>query len=113
MSEIKKIAVIGTSDTVLPFRSIGAEAFEVETSEQLVDALRKAAEQKTFGIIFVEENLAESVLEVISDVNEQHRETAVTLIPGASGGIGLAVKSLSSQVTRAIGMDIFTQKGGN
>lgn len=113
MSVHKKIAVIGSSDTVLPFRSIGAESFEVETSAELAETLQKISEQETFGIIFVEETLAESVQDVISSINDRYRGLAITPIPGTSGEGNIALQRLSAQVTRAIGIDIFAQKGGN
>ncbi|MGL5955129.1 MAG: V-type ATP synthase subunit F [Brevinema sp.] len=109
----KKIAVIGSPDTVLPFRSIGAESFEVQTAEELADTLKKIVRQETFGIIFIEENLAESVLDVVADINNQYRGVAVTPIPGTTGEGSISLQRLSAQVTRAIGIDIFAQKGGN
>ncbi|MGL4394203.1 MAG: V-type ATP synthase subunit F [Brevinema sp.] len=112
MSELKKIAVIGNADTVLPFRSIGAESFDVETSDQLLDTLRQLTDQGTFGIIFIEETLAEPVFDSISKINDQYRGIAITPIPGTTGEGGIALKNLGSQVTRAIGIDIFAQKGG-
>ena len=113
MSEYKKIAVIGATDTVLPFRSIGAESFEVETAIELAEKLQEIAKQGTFGIIFVEESLAEPVIDVIAAVNDQYRGVAVTPIPGTTGDGGLALARLRTQVTRAIGIDIFAQKGGS
>ena len=113
MSEYKKIAVIGSPDTVLPFRSIGAESFEVETSAELAEILQKLVEQDTFGIIFVEETLAEPVLDIISSMNDQYRGVAITPIPGTTGDKSIALQRLGAQVTRAIGIDIFAQKGGS
>lgn len=112
MSERKKIAVVGNPDTVLPFRSIGADSFEVETSEQLLETVRKLALEGSFGIIFIEENLAEPVIDMISKINDEYRGVAITPIPGTTGEGGVALKRLGAQVTRAIGIDIFAQKGG-
>ncbi|MGL4560889.1 MAG: V-type ATP synthase subunit F [Brevinema sp.] len=112
MSDHKKIAVVGNADTVLPFRSIGVESFEVETSDQLLDIVRKITDQGTFGIIFVEETLVEPVIDIIAKINDQHRGVAITPIPGTTGEGGIALKRLGAQVTRAIGIDIFAQKGG-
>ncbi len=109
----KKIAVIGSPDTVLPFRSIGAESFEVETPAELAETLKKIAQQDTFGIIFVEEGLSEPVLDVVAAMNDQYRGVAITPIPGTTGEGGIALQRLGAQVTRAIGIDIFAQKGGN
>ena len=50
MTEYKKIAVIGNPDTVLPFRSIGAESFEVETTAELAEILQKIVEQVLLGL---------------------------------------------------------------
>lgn len=113
MSESKKIAVLGGPDTVLPFRSIGAEAYQVDTPEELAQTLRKLADEGKHGIIFVEENLGAPVAEVIASINNQYRGLSVTPIPGTTGQGGWALKRLTSQVTRAIGMDIFAQNGGN
>lgn len=113
MSEHRKIGVIGSSDTVLPFRSIGAEAFEAEDSVQAIEILKEIVAQGVFGIILVEENLAESILGAISEINHQHRDVAIISIPSISCASGVALKNLSAQVIRAIGMDIFAQKGGN
>lgn len=109
----KKIAVIGGQDTVLPFRTIGADSFPAESSQELAEMLRRLASEGSYGIIFVEENLAESVMDVVRDVNNHYRDVSVTPIPGASGQGGIALKRLGEQVTRAIGIDIFAQKGGN
>ncbi len=84
MSEHKKIAVIGSPDTALPFRSIGAESFEVESPEELAETLRKIVQQDTFGIIFVEEGLAAPVMDVVASVNDIYRGVAITPIPGTS-----------------------------
>lgn len=113
MSEHKKIAVIGSPDTVLPFRSIGAESFEVDTAAELAEKLREITGQGTFGIIFVEETLAEPVIDIVVAINNQYRGVAVTPIPGTTGEGSIALQRLSTQVTRAIGIDIFAQKGGN
>lgn len=113
MSESKKIAVIGSSDMILPFRSIGAESFEVETPAELAETLKKIVKQNTFGIIFIEETLTEPILDIITTINDQYRGVAITPIPGTTGEGGIALKRLSAQVTRAIGIDIFAQKGGN
>lgn len=113
MSEYKKIAVIGNPDTVLPFRSIGAESFEVSTAEEMIEILRKITQEGTFGIIFVEETIAELVFDTIATINDQYRGVAITPIPGTTGEGGVALSRLSAQVTRAIGIDIFAQKGGN
>lgn len=113
MSESKKIAVLGSPDTVLPFRSIGAETHQVESPEELAQVLRRLADEGKYGIIFIEENLGAPVADVITSINNQYRGLSVTPIPGTSGQGGWALKRLTSQVTRAIGMDIFAQNGGN
>ncbi len=113
MSDNKKIAVIGSPDIAVPFRSIGAESFEVSSSEELAETLRKVAQEDAFGIVFVEEGLAASVMDVVASVNDRHRGVAITVIPGTTGESGVALQRLSSQVTRAIGIDIFAQRGGN
>lgn len=109
----KKIAVIGSQDTVLPFRTIGADSFQAESSQELAEMLRRLASEGIYGIIFVEENLAESVIDVVADINNHYRDVSVTPIPGASVQGGIALKRLGKQVTRAIGIDIFAQKGGS
>ena len=113
MSDNKKIAVIGAPDTVLPFRSIGAEAHQVESPEEAAQVLRKLADDGSYGIIFLEETFGAHIGDIISSINNQYRGLSITPIPGTTGRGGWALERLTSQVTRAIGMDIFAQKGGN
>lgn len=112
MQDSKKIAIIGSPDTALPFQAIGADSYHADTAERAENLLDEVI-LKSYGIIYIEEAYARVFNDKIARLNNAYHRVAVTVIPGSKGGEDLAVKKLGRLVKKAIGMDIFADKGGN
>ena len=105
----KKIAIIGTADTILPFKAIGADGFSANDSEMAENLLENLI-LKNYGIIYIEEAYALDFAEKITRLNFAHRNVAITVIAGSKGGSGAASEKIAGLVKRAIGIDIFADK---
>ncbi|OHD55838.1 MAG: hypothetical protein A2Y33_14490 [Spirochaetes bacterium GWF1_51_8] len=109
MPDSHKIAVIGTTDTIMPFRAIGAQGYEAsdaKTAESILDDLL----QGQFGIIYIEEAFANEFSDRIMRLNNTHRNVSITSVPGSKGGTGVSMAKIRTLVKRAIGIDIFGEK---
>lgn len=106
----KKIAIIGSTDTTLPFSAIGAETFAVSDSEKAEKKLREILPSRKFGIVFVEEAMAVDFADEIKALNELYRDVSITSIAGSQGSLGRSVEKIQGYVKKAIGLDIFAQK---
>jgi V/A-type H+-transporting ATPase subunit F len=105
----KKIAIIGTADTVLPFKAIGVDGYAAEDTKK-ADIMLDDLMVQNYGIIFVEEAYAKDFSDKIQRLNFSHREVSIIVLPGSKGGEGLAKEKLAGLVKRAIGIDIFAVK---
>lgn len=109
----KKIAIIGTYDTILPFRAIGTDGFEVNDPDQAFEKLNEILKKHEYGIIYIEEAYTDKYQEEIRNMNEKYHDVSITAIAGSKGGTGKSVEKIRNYVKRAIGIDIFAEKGGN
>lgn len=108
MSFIKRIAIIGSIDTVLPFKSIGLNDFPVSSSKEAEDILKKII-REDYGIIYIEESFAKEFLNVIYELNKEDQNIVLSIIPGAKGGGNFSLQKLRLSIKRAIGMDILNE----
>lgn len=103
-----KIAVLGDRDSVLGFKALGLDIFPVEGVEegrQTLHKLAKTGSQTEYAIIYVTEQLAQSIRADI-DRYKTSVTPAVILIPGKGGSLGLGAQALQRAVERAVGADI-------
>jgi V/A-type H+-transporting ATPase subunit F len=98
----KKIAVIGDKDSVLAFKAIGLDVFAVSTDEEAKDAIKNV---KGYGIVFITEDIAERIDDVIERYKAQTLP-AIIPIPSGSGSTGYGISKVKKDVERAIGSDI-------
>ena len=102
-----KTAIIGSGESVLAFQAGGVEAFPVQGEKQARETLRKLA--KTHSVIFLTDELALPLNDLINRMNEQPYPIVVT-IPSANGSSGYAVKKMKEEMERALGVDILFQR---
>ncbi len=105
-----KIAVIGDKDSILGFRTIGVDTFPVTGSEAALSALKKLVAEE-YGVIFITEELAAELEEIIADLNKRYLP-AVVLIPNSQGTLGIGIRQIKNNVEKAIGADILFRKEG-
>ena len=107
----KKIAVIGATDTILPFKAIGAIGFEAEDAKMAEDQLDDLVLQG-YGVIYIEEAYARTMADKLTKLNMVHRDMSITVIPGSKGGSDFASENTRQLVKKAIGIDILADKKG-
>ncbi len=105
-----KIAVIGDKDSILGFKTIGVETFSVTNSEAALAALKKIVAEE-YGVVFITEELARDLQDIIGDLNRRFLP-AVVLIPNSRGTLGLGIEQIRKNVEKAIGADILFKKEG-
>lgn len=108
MSKLYKIAAIGDKDSIVAFRAIGIDvfsAYEPKVARALVDDLAK----KDYGLIFITENIAQTIEETIQRYKSK-LVPAIILIPNNSGSLGIGMKDINKNVEKAVGSNIFANK---
>ena len=99
-----KIAILGNHDTVLGFKGLGIDARslnEKNFEERTVEVL----ENSDYAIVFIIEDWADRLAQVLNKYRSQPLPAIVTL-PPPSGTTGAALKNLKKIVEQAIGSDI-------
>lgn len=101
-----KIGVIGDKDSVLCFKAFGLDVFpvieiEAEENRKLIDRLAR----EDYGIIFITEQIAQSVSETI-DRYDKVMVPAIILIPSNAGSLGIGLNRIRKNVEKAVGINI-------
>lgn len=97
-----KVGVIGDRDSVLCFRAVGFEVFEVVSAKEAYDILKKI--KKDFAVIFV---ISEFYTQIKSEIDETEAALpAIISLPGKNGSDGSGLRELKTAVEKAVGADI-------
>lgn len=100
-----KIAVVGEKASVMGFRAVGFEVFEVQDAatetEQIIDRLTKDG----YGVVFITEQALSDAMHVM-DKYKNSKLPAIIPIPGRDGTMGIGMTNLHKSVERAVGADI-------
>lgn len=103
-----KTAVIGDRDSILGFKAIGMDVFDI-SGEKPATVLSECAKNQ-YAVIFV----TEDILHMIDDEMEKYSEVslpAIIPIPGNKGSKGLGMENIKKAAEKAIGADIlFNEK---
>ena len=99
-----KAAVIGQRDSILGFKGLGISIFSVKDGEEASRTLVAIAKDD-YAVIFISEDFAEGVEEILEDLRERPFPT-VTFIPGTKESRGLGMEKLRNNVRKAVGADI-------
>ena len=102
-----KIGAVGDRESVLAFKAFGLETVPADTPEEAKNAIRRM-EDEEFSIIFLTEQLAEGLPELITEYAEKP-SPAVIMIPGSKGSLGIGMAAISAAVEKAVGADIFAE----
>lgn len=105
------MAAIGSYESMLPFKAIGLDVVVIndENKDSLGIQLNRFAKSKKYAALFIEEILYSEFQEEVDEVNESS-DLCIIPVPNQSGSIGVGLKSISRNVERAVGMDIFGVK---
>ena len=105
---VNKIAVIGDKDSVMAFKAVGVEVFDATTVAE-AQALIKKLSQDRYAVLFLAENLAEQMPDVLSKAKAK-TFPAIVPIPTTEESSGFGMKSIKNDVEKAIGVDIIFNK---
>lgn len=105
---MKKIGVIGNSDSVKGFAALGLSIFEVDDAQTAAKTLRSLAEND-FAIIYITEYLFSQLGHEIDRYTES-KTPAIIPIPGTFGNTGIGMSNVSRSVERAVGSDILSDE---
>ncbi len=101
-----KVGVIGDTESVMGFLALGFTVAFANDADYAEVALKKMAADPSFAIIFLTENYAIPLTEVIDKYKDKPTPAIVT-IPSADGkGKGYGLDMLHKAVERAVGADI-------
>lgn len=104
----KKMAAVGSYDTVLPFQAVGIRPFVAETNEEVAAVVSRLT-RENYGVIFVEERQFVAQASLIDSLVQEYASSIIP-IPGIRGPIGVGLSAVRNSVERAVGMDIFSVK---
>ena len=100
-----KIAVLGKTDFVMPFTSLGLDTFTVEEgSEQISENAKQIIESK-YALIIVEEDIAKQTEEIFATVKNLALP-AILIVPFTTESTGYATKALGELLKTATGINI-------
>ena len=102
-----KIAVMGDSESVKGFSSVGLDIFPVD--KDIAKATFKKLSAGDFGIIYITDEYASLLAEEIAEFDEKMLP-AIIPIPGVKNNNGIGLSRLKASVEKAIGSDIIFNK---
>jgi vacuolar-type H+-ATPase subunit F/Vma7 len=99
------ITYIGPVGADFGFRLSGINTVACSSSDELVKQLKQLRASKQGGIVFVDEGLAEDVLDQVEALNEDTLP-AIMLLTNPSNPKRLAARKMDNLVVKAVGSDI-------
>ncbi|MDR1700736.1 MAG: V-type ATP synthase subunit F [Lachnoclostridium sp.] len=101
-----KIGVVGDKDSILCFKAFGFDIYsvlesETEENRKIIDKMAR----ENYGIIFVTEQVADSLSETIDRYNKE-LTPAIILIPSNAGSLGIGLNRIRDNVEKAVGINI-------
>ena len=105
MAATYRIAVVGDWDSVMGFRALGLETRSVTAPEEAREAIRDLAKDGDCGIIYLTEQLAKDLPDVLERYKDELRP-AIILIPGRAGSLGIGMDNIQKSIQRAVGIDL-------
>lgn len=100
-----KTAIIGDRDSVLGFMALGYGVFPAENVQEAEKLLRKLADTEEYAVIFVTENYAKDMNELIGKYADSLMP-AIIPVPGITGATGYGMAAMKAASEKAIGADI-------
>lgn len=99
-----KIGVVGDKDSVLAFKAIGIDVYDVYEKEEARRTIDRMA-MEDYAVIFVTEQIAKDLDETIERYNKA-MVPAIILIPSNQGSLNIGIKRVQDNVEKAVGVNI-------
>ena len=97
------IAVVGSIDSILAFKTVGFDVFGVNNEETTRNVLNKLLTQ--YKLILITDAYAKFVEDIILDTQTSAYPTVIIIPSGVDSG-NYALKQISQSVERALGVNI-------
>lgn len=98
----KEIAIIGPTEVVKPFLTLGINCYETQDIVQVNNLLKKIVTESKVGLLFIAESLAEKCQEEIDKIKSLTLP-AVFILPEFASQKRLGLKRLENVLAKAIG----------
>lgn len=102
---MSKICIIGDRDSVIGFMAVGFSVYEADSASKAGEILRALAKDEENAIIFISENYAMEIDDIISKYKSQPIP-AIIPIPSRDGSCGYGMESIKRASERALGANI-------
>ncbi len=99
-----KIGVIGNNNSILIYRMLGFDVFQIDSNEEASKKVDELADNE-YGVIYITEQVAENIADTIHKYDEELLP-AIILIPGHQGSRGIGKKRVQENVEKAVGQNI-------
>lgn len=106
---MKKIAIIGDRDTVLPFNILGIDTYIVNNDDLVQKNLKNIIDKlvnNKYYIIFITEEYSIIAKESI-DYYKNNEIPMITIIPAINKNLNIGINNISKNMEKAIGKNIF------
>jgi vacuolar-type H+-ATPase subunit F/Vma7 len=100
-----KVAVLGSSDFVLPFSALGVDTFAVEAERESIMETASEIIRQHYALIVVAENIAVMAEEAFENAVKK-AVPCVLVVPFATESEGFATNALSRALKMATGINI-------
>jgi len=100
-----KIAVLGNTDFVMPFSTIGLETFAVGSADEEILANAEKIVEGNYALVIVAENVAQTAEKVFS-AQRNKPLPCITVVPFTTEPTGIATEFLGDALRRATGINI-------
>lgn len=99
-----KIGVIGNDNSILIYRMLGFDVFQIANPMEASQKVNELAENE-YGVIYITEQVAENISETILKYDEKLLP-AIILIPDHTGSRGIGKQRVQENVEKAVGQNI-------
>jgi vacuolar-type H+-ATPase subunit F/Vma7 len=104
-----RVIVIGKHAAILPFKSVGVEPVDVESTDEAKQALRKIRETQEETLVLIPEDIAANCQNEIA-VLRQGTNAVILTLPAMEGEAGIQREQVRQLVARSLGVDLMGKR---
>lgn len=105
-----EIAVVGNLDSILVFKSIGLDVFEVADKDSTINVIENLL--SNYKIIYITDDFAPFIENIIKETSKE-MFPIITIIPSGTNNSDYALKNIENSVEHTLGINILSQKEQN
>ncbi len=102
---MKMYLISDNVDTLTGMRLAGVEGIVVHGARETKDAVEKALEDKTLGILLITEKLCDEIPQLLDDIKQNRKKPLLVEIPDRHGS-GRKPDFITNYINEAIGIQL-------